>query len=69
MTPLYLYIWDDLYAFLSNVMDNFDFEASQVAKVYSDILIPNNKLLKEKVFSFTNFKLGRISKKMFLKDC
>ena len=69
MTPLYLHIWDDLYAFLSNVMDNFDFEASQVAKVYSDILIPNNKLLKEKVFSFTNFKLGRISKKMFLKDC
>ena len=69
MTPSYLHIWDDLYAFLSNVMDNFDFEASQVAKVYSDILIPNNKLLKEKVFSFTNFKLGRISKKMFLKDC
>ena len=69
MTPLYLHIWDDLYAFLSNVMDNFDFEASEVAKVYSDILIPNNKLLKEKVFSFTNFKLGRISKKMFLKDC
>ena len=56
MTPSYLHIWDDLYAFLSNVMDNFDFEASQVAKVYSDILIPNNKLLKEKVFSFTNFK-------------
>ena len=69
MTPSYLHIWDDLYAFLSNVMDNFDFEASQVAKVYSDILIPNNKLLKEKVFSFTNFELGKISKKMFLKDC
>ena len=50
MTPSYLHIWDDLYAFLSNVMDNFDFEASQVARVYSVVLIPNDKLLKEKVF-------------------
>ena len=56
MTPSYLHIWDDLYAFLSNVMDNFDFEASQVARVYSDILMPNNKLLKEKVFHLQIFK-------------
>ena len=37
-------------------MDNFDFEASQVARVYSDILMPNNKLLKEKVFHLQIFK-------------
>lgn len=47
--PMYLELWDTLYAFLSSIMDLFEFNPSQVAKIYSNALIPADKKLQDQV--------------------
>ncbi|XP_057316738.1 ras guanine nucleotide exchange factor R-like [Hydractinia symbiolongicarpus] len=60
--PMYLELWDTLYAFLSSIMDLFEFNPSQVSKIYSDALIPADKKLQDQLCTaLTNILAATIS--------
>lgn len=60
--PMYLELWDTLYAFLSSIMDLFEFNPSQVAKIYSNALIPADKKLQDQLYTaLTNILAATIS--------
>ena len=39
---MYIDIWDPLYALLSTVMKEFDFDPIQVAGIFASALVPDN---------------------------